>query len=60
MTKTNKINYVINLMFFLYFAVLIVERSISLSLTFVNKIDIFNSFFSISVYFSIFLSIIGF
>lgn len=60
MTKTNKINYVINIMFFLYFLVLIVERSISLSLTFINKIDIFNSFFSISVYFSIFLSLIGF
>lgn len=60
MTKTNKLNYVINLMFFLYFAVLIVERSISLSLTFVNKIDIFNSFFSILVYFSIFLSLTGF
>lgn len=60
MTKANKINYVINLMFFLYFIVLFIERVISLSLTFINKIDIFNNFFSISVYFSIFLSLIGF
>ncbi|MDD7736303.1 MAG: hypothetical protein PT941_05980 [Bacillales bacterium] len=60
MTKANKINYVINLMFFLYFIVLFIERVISLSLTFINKIDIFKNFFSISVYFSIFLSLIGF
>ena len=59
--KNNKIvNYLINLSFFAYFLTLITERTISISLSFINNVNIFSSFFNGAVYISIFASILGF
>ena len=58
--NTKIINYLINLCFFLYFLILLLERSISVILSFVHKINIFATPFSSYVYILIFVSIIGF
>ena len=52
--------YIINLFFFLYFIILIAERTISVVNTFTNDLDIFENGFSGFVYILVFLSIIAF
>ncbi len=52
--------YFINLCFFLYFLILIVERTISVVLSFVNNVDVFGNAFNGYIYLLVFLSIIGF
>ena len=60
MTKKVKIlNYLINLSFFLYFIILLVERTISVAKTFSNGFDIFSNFFFEYVYLLVFFSIAG-
>ena len=60
MDKTTRIlTYLINLSFFLYFIVLLVERSISIALSFVNGVNIYGDFFNGSVYTLTFISIVG-
>lgn len=54
-----RLNYIINISFYLYFIILIVERSISVILTFVNGINIFSNAFYGYTYMLVFLSIIG-
>ena len=58
--KERTLNYLINLSFFLYFLILLVERSLSVILSFINGINIFDNSFHTYVYISIFVSIIGF
>lgn len=60
MKKENKLKYAINLMFILYFVILIIERVVSLFLSIKNGINIFGNGFNIFVYSTIFISIIGF
>ena len=58
MKKSKKIlNYLINLSFHLYFLILIVERLISVILSFVNGINIFSGLFSTYTYMFVFVSI---
>ena len=54
------LTYLINLSFFLYFLILIIERVISVSLTFVNGINIYGDTFNGYVYTLVFLSISSF
>lgn len=51
------ITYIINLTFFLYFLLLLVERVVSVSLSFVNGINIFKDAFTGYVYLMVFISI---
>ena len=53
----NKLTYIINLSFFLYFVILIVERVLSVSLSFSNKVKIFADGFNGYTYMLVFLSI---
>ena len=58
--KSKTLTYFINLCFFLYFVLLIVERSISVVLTLSNNINLFGTAFDGYVYSLVFLSVIGF
>lgn len=51
-----KLNYLINLSFYLYFLILIVERTLSVVLTFVNGINIFSNGFYGYTYVLVFVS----
>ncbi len=58
MEKRNHVlSYIINLCFFLYFIILIAERSISVTLSFINGVNIFSDWFNGYVYMMVFLSI---
>lgn len=59
MKSAKVLTYTINLSFFLYFIILLVERVISVSLTFANVINIFRDGFTGYVYILVFLSIIS-
>lgn len=60
MNKSNKIlTYLINLSFFLYFFILIIERLISVTLSLVNCVELYGNGFNAYVYSIIFASIIG-
>lgn len=54
------LTYFINLCFFLYFVLLIAERSISVALTLSNNINLYGTAFDGYVYSLVFLSVIGF
>jgi len=56
----NLMTYFINLCFFLYFLILIVERAISVVLSFANSVNVFGNVFNGYVYSLVFLSIAGF
>lgn len=58
--KSKTLIYFINLCFFLYFVLLIVERSISVVLTLSNNINLYGTVFDGYVYSLVFLSVIGF
>ena len=58
--KSKTLIYFINLCFFLYFVLLIVERSISVILSLSNGINLYGTAFDGYVYSLIFLSIVGF
>ena len=58
-TKHKLFNYLINLSFFLYFIILLVERIISVVKTFSNGFDIYSNVFFGYVYLLVFVSIIG-
>lgn len=58
MGKTKRvIAYIINLTFFLYFLLLLIERVVSVSLSFANGINIFKDAFTGYVYLMVFISI---
>ena len=57
MKKENFVKYIINLSFFLYFLILILERSISISLSIINKFNLFKNGFTIYAYLTVFISI---
>ncbi len=58
--KSKTLIYFINLCFFLYFVLLIVERSISVILSLTNNINLYGNAFDGYVYSLVFLSFIGF
>lgn len=58
--KSKIITFFINLCFFLYFVLLIVERSISVILSFSNGINLYGSTFDGYVYSLVFFSVVGF
>lgn len=58
--QSKTLSYLINLCFFLYFVLLIAERSISVVLTLSNNISLYGTVFDGYVYFLVFASIIGF
>ena len=58
--KSKTITYFINLCFFLYFVLLIVERSTSVILSLSNGINLYGTAFDGYVYSLVFLSIVGF
>ena len=58
--KSKTLTYFINLCFFLYFILLIVERSISVVLTLRNNINLYGTAFDGYVYSLVFASIVGF
>ena len=58
--KSKTVTYFINLCFFLYFVLLIVERSISVILSLSNNINLYGTVFDGYVYTLAFLSIVGF
>lgn len=59
-SKNNKtLTYLINLSFFLYFIILLVERIISVVLSIVNNVNLYSDGFNGYVYTLIFISIIG-
>ncbi len=58
--NTKTLTYLINLSFFLYFAILLVERVLSVSLSFANGIDIFADAFNGYTYLLVFGSVAGF
>ena len=58
--KPKTLTYFINLCFFVYFILLIAERSISVSLTLSNGIDLYGNVFDGYAYSLVFLSIVGF
>ena len=58
--KSKTLTYFINLCFFLYFVLLIAERSISVVLTLNNNINLYGTAFDGYVYSLVFVSIIGF
>lgn len=60
MKKENKYLYLINVLFYIYFAILLCERAISVTLTLTNGINPYGSLFNGFVYTTIFVSIIGF
>ncbi|MGM9969003.1 MAG: hypothetical protein ACI35S_01235 [Anaeroplasma sp.] len=60
MSKENKIKYLINLMFIIYFIILFIERVLSFSLSIKNGINIFGNSYNIFVYSTIIISIVGF
>ena len=57
--KQSILSYIINLSFFLYFIILIVERILSVSLSFINGVNIFRDGFTGYVYLLVFLSIVS-
>lgn len=57
--KNNLIPYLINLSFFLYFLILIVERVISVILSLVHKVNLYGDAFNGYTYTLVFVSIIG-
>lgn len=57
--QTKTLNYLINLSFFLYFIILVVERALSVVLSLVNGINIFDNAFHGFVYVLVFVSILG-
>ena len=59
-SKSKTLTYFINLCFFLYFVLLIVERTISVVLSLSNNINLYGTAFDGYVYSLVFLSIIGF
>ena len=59
-SKSKTLTYFINLCFFLYFVLLIVERSISVALSLSNGINLYGTAFDGYVYSLVFLSIVGF
>ncbi len=58
--KSKKLTYFINICFFFYFILLIVERSISVILSLNNGINLYGNAFDGYVYTLVYLSIIGF
>lgn len=54
------LNYLINLSFFLYFAILLSERVISVVLSIVNGVNLYANAFNAYLYTLVFISIIGF
>ena len=58
--KSKALTYFINLCFFLYFVLLIVERSISVILSLSNNINLYGNAFDGYVYTLVFVSIVGF
>ena len=58
--KSKTLTYFINLCFFLYFVLLIVERTISVVLSLSNNINLYGNAFDGYVYSLLFLSVIGF
>lgn len=58
--KSKAIVYLINLCFFLYFALLFAERSISVALSLSNGVNLFGTAFDGYVYSVVFLSVIAF
>lgn len=58
-TTNKKLIYFINLSFFLYFIILLVERVLSIVLSFVNKVGIYDNSFNIYVYTLMFASIVS-
>ena len=58
--KSKTLIYFINVCFFLYFVLLIVERSISVALTLSNGINLYGNAFDGYVYSLVFLSVVGF
>lgn len=58
--KSKTLIYFINLCFFLYFVLLIVERSISVILSLSNNINLYGARFDGYVYTLVFVSIVGF
>lgn len=60
MKKDNKIKYAMNILFFLYFVILIAERGMSIILSFIKGVKIIGHGFNFFAYFSIILSIISF
>ena len=60
MSKSSRIfGYLINLSFYLYFLVLLGERLGSAIASFLNGVNIFSDAFNITVYLTVFLSILG-
>lgn len=57
MKSENKINYFINLCFFLYFIILIVERILSVTNSMINGVNVFSSAFNTYTYLLVFMSI---
>lgn len=60
MNKKERINYIINLSFYLYFIILIGERLYSFISSFKNEIEMFSIGFNAYVYITMILSFIGF
>ena len=58
--KSKTLTYFINLCFFLYFVLLIAERSISVVLSLSNNINLYGTAFDGYVYSLVFLSVVGF
>ncbi len=58
--KKSLINYFINLCFFLYFVILIVERALSVSLSLINKVKLYGTGFDGFTYTLVFVSIFAF
>ena len=58
--KTKTLIYFINLCFFMYFVLLILERSISVILSLSNNVNLYRNAFDGYVYTLVFLSIVGF
>ncbi|MBE6136586.1 MAG: hypothetical protein E7181_04915 [Erysipelotrichaceae bacterium] len=56
----NKLDYLINLSFFLYFLILLTERIISVVLSFVNGVNIYGHGFLGYIYTLVFVSIVSF
>ena len=57
--KERTFNYLINLSFFLYFLILLVERVVSVSLSIVNHVNLYENVFNGYIYTLIFVSIGG-
>ena len=58
--KTKTLKYLINVSFFLYFLLLLVERTISVALSFANGFNVYGDGFSGYAYTAVFVSIIAF